>query len=46
MFKVKDKVVHLSHGIGEVTAIEERQWGDKVSKFYVVTIDDNGAPKD
>jgi CarD family transcriptional regulator len=46
MYKIGDKVVHLSLGVGEVTGIESRTFSpDKVTKFYIVTIQDNGTPK-
>jgi CarD family transcriptional regulator len=41
-FKVGDKAVHPSHGVGEVTAIEEREIGGSRSKFYILRILDNG----
>jgi CarD family transcriptional regulator len=41
-FKVGDKAVHPSHGVGEVTAIEEREIGGSRSKFYILKILDNG----
>ena len=46
MFNINDNVVHLSHGIGIITAIEEREFKPgELQKFYIVTIQDNGAPK-
>jgi CarD family transcriptional regulator len=47
-FKVGEPVVHLSHGVGEVVGIEDRtgQLGRLgTSKFYIIHIEDNGAPK-
>ena len=41
-FKVGDKAVHPSHGVGEVTAIEEREIGGTRAKFYILRILDNG----
>ncbi|APS00859.1 CarD family transcriptional regulator [Pajaroellobacter abortibovis] len=41
-FNVGDKAVHPAHGVGEVTAIEERELGGVVGKFYVLRILDNG----
>jgi CarD family transcriptional regulator len=41
-FKVGDKAVHPSHGVGEVTAIEEREIGGTRGKFYILKILDNG----
>lgn len=45
-FKVGDNAVHLSHGVGVVRGIEEREFkpGQKQS-FYILEIQDNGAPK-
>ncbi|MFM8315381.1 MAG: CarD family transcriptional regulator, partial [Deltaproteobacteria bacterium] len=45
-FKVGDNAVHLSHGVGIVRGIEEREFspGQK-QRFYIVEIQDNGAPK-
>lgn len=45
-FKVGDNAVHLSHGVGVVRAIEEREFkpGNK-QRFYIVEIRDSGAPK-
>lgn len=47
MFKVNDSVVHLSHGVGTIKAIEERVFSpDKpAQKFYILEIEDNGAVK-
>jgi CarD family transcriptional regulator len=45
-FKIGQTVMHLSHGIGVIKSIEEREFGpEKVSKFYIIEIEDNGAPK-
>jgi CarD family transcriptional regulator len=41
-FKVGDKAVHPAHGVGEVTAIEEREIGGTRAKFYILKILDNG----
>ena len=41
-FKVGDKAVHPSHGVGEVTAVEERDIGGTRGAFYVLRILDNG----
>jgi CarD family transcriptional regulator len=45
-FKVGDNAVHLSHGVGIVRGIEEREFspGHK-QRFYILEIQDNGAPK-
>lgn len=46
MFKVGQTVVHLSHGVGKVSGIEDREFSPgKKQKFYILTIQDNGAPK-
>ena len=46
VFKVGDYAVHLSHGIGKVTGIEERQFDpDTKSQFLILSIDDHGYPK-
>jgi CarD family transcriptional regulator len=41
-FKVGDKAVHPSHGVGEVTGLEEREIGGTRAKFYILRILDNG----
>jgi CarD family transcriptional regulator, regulator of rRNA transcription len=41
-FKVGDKAVHPAHGVGEVTAIEQREIGGTRGTFYVLRILDNG----
>jgi CarD family transcriptional regulator len=41
-FKVGDKAVHPAHGVGEVTAIEEREIGGTKTTFYILRILDNG----
>ncbi len=41
-FKVGDKSVHPAHGVGEVTAIEEREIGGTRATFYILRILDNG----
>ena len=41
-FKVGDKAVHPSHGVGEVTAVEEREIGGTRTRFYILRILDNG----
>lgn len=44
--KVGETVVHLSHGIGIVASIETRDFaGGNSQAFYILEIDDNGAPK-
>ena len=42
---VGDKAVHPSHGVGEVTAIEQREIGGTTGQFYVLRILDNAAMK-
>jgi len=45
-FKVGDNAVHLSHGVGVVKGIEEREFSPgKKQRFYILEIQDNGAPK-
>ena len=45
-FKVGDNAVHLSHGVGIVRGIEEREFAPgKKQSFYIMEIHDNGAPK-
>jgi CarD family transcriptional regulator len=45
-FKVGDNAVHLSHGVGIVKGIEEREFSPgKKQSFYILEIQDNGAPK-
>jgi CarD family transcriptional regulator len=41
-FQVGDKAVHPSHGVGEVTSIEELEIGGTRGKFYVLRFLDNG----
>jgi CarD family transcriptional regulator, regulator of rRNA transcription len=41
-FKTGDKAVHPSHGVGEVTAVEQREIGGTRTTFYVLRILDNG----
>src|SRR5580700_6495648 len=41
-FNVGDKAVHPAHGVGEVTAIEEREIGGTRATFYILKILDNG----
>jgi CarD family transcriptional regulator len=41
-FKVGDKAVHPSHGVGEVQAIEKREIGGSSQNFYILRILDNG----
>jgi CarD family transcriptional regulator, regulator of rRNA transcription len=41
-FKLGDKAVHPKHGVGEVTAIDERELGGTRAVFYVLRILDNG----
>jgi CarD family transcriptional regulator len=41
-FQVGDKAVHPAHGVGEVTAIEQREIGGTRTTFYILRILDNG----
>ncbi len=40
-FRVGDKAVHPAHGVGEVTAIEQREIGGTRTTFYILRILDN-----
>ncbi len=42
IFKVGDKAVHPSHGVGEVTAVEQREIAGTRGEFYILRILDNG----
>jgi CarD family transcriptional regulator len=44
-FKVNQNVVHLSHGVGIVKGIVERQFEEKTVKAYIIEINDNNCPK-
>jgi CarD family transcriptional regulator len=46
-FKIGQTVVHLSHGLGTIIGVEDRQLiNDKeTEKFYIVEVKDGGAPK-
>lgn len=45
-FRKGQTVVHLSHGLGIITGIEAREFSpNNVEKFYIITIEDNGAHK-
>ena len=41
-FKVGDKAVHPAHGVGEITAISQRDIGGSKQMFYDIRILDNG----
>jgi CarD family transcriptional regulator len=41
-FKVGDKAVHPSHGLGEIVSIEHRELGGTKGEFYILKILDNG----
>lgn len=41
-FKVGDKAVHPAHGVGEVTAIEQREMAGTTNNFYVLKILETG----
>lgn len=37
-FTIGDKAVHPAHGVGEITAIEERKLGAATKNFYILKI--------
>ncbi|MEO0815244.1 MAG: CarD family transcriptional regulator, partial [Myxococcota bacterium] len=41
-FKVGDKAVYPAHGVGEVTAIENREISGMTQTFYILRILENG----
>ena len=41
-FKIGDKAVYPAHGVGEVTAIENREISGMSQTFYILRILDNG----
>ncbi len=41
-FKIGDKAVYPAHGVGEVTAIENREISGTNQQFYILRILDNG----
>ena len=41
-FKIGDKAVYPAHGVGEVTAIENREISGQHQTFYILRILDNG----
>lgn len=41
-FKIGDKAVYPAHGVGEVTAIEDREISGMSQTFYILRILDNG----
>ena len=41
-FSVGDKAVHPAHGVGEVSAVEERDFGGRRTTCYVLKILDSG----
>lgn len=41
-FKIGDKAVYPAHGVGEVTAIEDREISGQHQTFYILRILDNG----
>jgi CarD family transcriptional regulator len=41
-FKIGDKAVYPAHGVGEVTAIEDREISGQQQTFYILRILDNG----
>jgi CarD family transcriptional regulator len=42
VFKIGDKAVHPSHGLGEITAIETREFAGTSGLYYILRILDNG----
>jgi CarD family transcriptional regulator len=42
VFKIGDKGVHPAHGLGEITAIETREFGGQKGLYYILRILDNG----
>jgi CarD family transcriptional regulator len=42
VFKAGDKAVHPSHGVGEVTSVEQRAAGGRTTAFYVLKILETG----
>jgi CarD family transcriptional regulator len=42
VFKIGDKAVHPSHGLGEITAIEKREFAGTSGLYYILRILDNG----
>ncbi|MFK7989237.1 MAG: CarD family transcriptional regulator [Sandaracinaceae bacterium] len=42
-FNVGDKAVHPHHGVGDVTAIEEKEIAGRKVAFYVLNIADSGT---
>ncbi len=45
-FKIGDKVVYPAHGVGIVTAIENREISGMSQTFYILRILDNGMKID
>lgn len=41
-FKVGDKAVYPAHGVGEVTAIQQRSLGGRERSFYILKVLENG----
>ena len=41
-FKIGDKAVYPAHGVGEVTAIEDREISGQCQTFYILRILENG----
>ena len=41
-FKIGDKAVYPAHGVGEVTAIENREISGQNQTFYILRILENG----
>ncbi len=42
VFKIGDKAVHPAHGLGEITALENREFNGAKALYYILRILDNG----
>ena len=42
VFKIGDKAVHPAHGLGAITAIENREFNGAKGLYYILRILDNG----
>jgi CarD family transcriptional regulator len=42
VFKIGDKAVHPAHGLGEIVAIENREFNGAKALYYIIRILDNG----
>ncbi len=46
VYNIDENVIHLTHGVGIVKSIEEREFNEGIKqKFYVLEIMDQGWPK-